>query len=108
MVSLNYMRNDINAMFAWNENKRVALTDSSILDRMNKEYKKKAEDSRCYIKTVANVLLLTATQRIAQRGHCESEDSDNKGIFLEILEMVAKNNPLVDLKKWRRKAMKNT
>lgn len=85
----------INTMFAWNEHKKIALTDSSILDMINKEDKKNVEENHCYVKTVADVLLLTATQNIAQRGHCESEDSDNKGNFLEILEMIAKHNPMV-------------
>jgi len=85
----------INAMFAWNEHKRLLLTDSSILDMINKEYKKKVEENRSYIKTVADVLLLTATQNIAQRGHRESEEYDNKGNFLGILEMIAKHNPMV-------------
>ncbi|XP_056286366.1 uncharacterized protein LOC130203930 [Pseudoliparis swirei] len=85
----------INAMFAWNEHKRLLLTGSSILDMINKEYKKKVEENRSYIKTVADVLLLTATQNIAQRGHRESEEYDNKGNFLGILEMIAKHNPMV-------------
>ncbi len=44
----------INAIFAWNEHKRVALTDSSMLPMINKEYKKKVEENYCYIKTVAD------------------------------------------------------
>lgn len=85
----------INAMFAWTEHKRVVLTDLSILDMLNKEYMKKVEENRGYIKTVADVLLLTATQNIAQRAHYESEESDNRGNFLQILEMIAKHNPVV-------------
>lgn len=53
------------------------------------------EENRTYIKTIADVLLLTATQNIAQRGHCESHDSDNKGNFLTILEEIAKHDPLI-------------
>lgn len=82
-----------NTMFAWNEYKRAALTDSSIVDMINKEYRKKVEENRSYIKTVADVLRLTATQNIAQRGHRDSEK--NKGNFLEILEIIAKHNPVV-------------
>ena len=88
----------ITAMLAWSEHKRAALTDASVLNMINKEYKKKVEENRSYIKTVAEVLLLTATQNMAQRGHCESEQSDNKGNFLEVLEMIAKHNPIVDQK----------
>ena len=85
----------ITAMLAWSEHKKAALTDASVLNMLNNEYKKKVEENRSYIKTVADVLLLTATQNMAQRGHRESEQSDNEGNFLEILEMIAKHNPMV-------------
>nr|XP_054591382.1 uncharacterized protein LOC129155176 [Nothobranchius furzeri] len=55
---------------------------------------RKVEENCSYIKTIADVLLLTATQNMAQRGHSESE-SDNRGNFLEILEVIAKHNPVV-------------
>ena len=48
-----------------------------------------------YIKTIADVLLLTITQSIAQTGHRESYDSHNKGHFLTILEEIAKHDPLI-------------
>lgn len=88
----------VNAMFAWGENKKAALTDSSIRDALNEAYKQKVLENRKYIKTVAEVLLLTATQNIAQRGHREGEEADNRGNFLEILEMIAKHDPVVDKK----------
>uniref|UniRef100_A0A3B3RLL1 TTF-type domain-containing protein n=1 Tax=Paramormyrops kingsleyae TaxID=1676925 RepID=A0A3B3RLL1_9TELE len=50
-----------------------------------------------YIKTVAEILLFTATQNIAQRAHRESE-SDNKGNFLCIMELLAKHDPIVKRK----------
>ena len=85
----------INAMFAWGEHKKAILTDSSILDALNEAYNKKVQENRKYIKTVAEVLLLTSTQNIAQRGHRETEGADNRGNFLEILEMIAKHDPVV-------------
>lgn len=88
----------VNAMFAWGENKKAALTDSSIRDALNEAYKQQVLENRKYIKTVAEVLLLTATQNIAQRGHREGEEADNRGNFLEILEMIAKHDPVVDKK----------
>ncbi len=39
---------------------------------------------------------MTATQTIAQRGHRESNDSNNKGNFLAILEQIAKHDPLIE------------
>ena len=88
----------VNAMFAWGEHKKAILTDSSILDALNEAYNKKVQENRKYIKTVAEVLLLTSTQNIAQRGHRETEGADNRGNFLEILEMIAKHDPVVQKK----------
>lgn len=88
----------VNAMFAWGEHKKAILTDSSIRDVLNEAYNKKVQENRKYIKTVAEVLLLTSTQNIAQRGHRETEEADNRGNFLEILEMIAKHDPVVEKK----------
>lgn len=46
------------------------------------------------IKSVTDVLLLTATQNIPQRGHCESVESDKRGNFLVTLEQIAKHDPI--------------
>lgn len=86
----------INAMYAWNQHKRAIDSNSSMLDVINEDRKKKVEENCTYIKTIADVLLLTATQNIAQRGHRESDDSHNKGHFLTILEEIAKHDPLIE------------
>lgn len=61
-----------------------------------------------YIKTVAEVLLLTATQNIAQRGYCETQEVVNKGNFLAILEMIAKHGTEVQKIMKRRQNAKYT
>ncbi len=53
----------INAMLAWTEYNRSATTSSSLLSSLSNEYDKLVKANREYIKTVADVLLLTATQR---------------------------------------------
>ena len=85
----------VNAMFAWSELKKNILTDSSIRDALDQAYKKKVEENRTYIKTIAEVLRLTAMQNIAQRGHIETEGSQKKGNFLELIELIARHNPLI-------------
>lgn len=86
----------MNAMYAWSEHKNNILTDSSVRDALDKAYnKKKVEENRIYIKTVAEVLLLTAMQNISQRGHLETDTSQNKGNVLEIMELISKHNPLI-------------
>lgn len=84
----------VNAMFAWREYKNCMLSDSGLMDLIDQEYKRKVEENRRYIKTIAEVLLLTATQKQAQRGHRESEDSDNRGNFIETLTVIANHDAL--------------
>ena len=54
-----------------------------------------AADNRLYIQSLGEVLLLTATQDIAQRGHREDKGSHNKGNFLETLHLLARYNPVI-------------
>lgn len=42
--------------------------------------------------------MLTTTQNIAQRGHQDSENVDNRGNFLAILELRANHHPIVEKK----------
>lgn len=51
------------------------------------------EENRHYVKT--NVLLLTATQNVAQRVHRESSDSKNKGNFLATPNEIAKHDQFI-------------
>ncbi|XP_041834348.1 zinc finger MYM-type protein 1-like [Melanotaenia boesemani] len=83
------------AMYAWLEHTWVMETDSSMLHAINKDRQKKIEENQKYIKTIADVLLLTATQNIAQRGHRESAESHNRGNFLVILQKIAKHDPQI-------------
>ena len=100
----------VSAMYAWREHKKAMITDSSIRNVMNEAYKRKVQENRKYIETVAEVLLLTATQNIAQRGHCKTQEEEfcNKGNFLAILEMIAKHDPVVQEKMMGRKNAKYT
>ena len=85
----------VNAMFAWSEYKKNIVKDSSIREALDKAYKKKVDENRMYIKTIAEVLQLTAMQNVAQRGHVENDGSQNKGNFIEMMELISKHNPLV-------------
>ena len=86
----------MNAMYAWNQHKKAIDSNSSMLDVINEDRKKKVEENCTYIKTIADVFLLTATQNIAQRGHRESDDSHNRGHFLAWPEEIAKHDPLIE------------
>lgn len=85
-----------NAMNAWAEYKRSRESEKSICDALNENRKQQVEKNKNYIKTIAEVLLLTATQNIAQRGHREGGESENEGNFLAILNLIAKHDPFID------------
>lgn len=54
--------NHLNAMVACTEYKRGVENNTSLLQAMDKQYQKKVEENRKYIRTIADVLLCTATQ----------------------------------------------
>ena len=57
------------AMIAWADFNKLKSADTSVSQMLNEEYQKLVSENRHYIKTVAEILLLTAKQDIAQRGH---------------------------------------
>ncbi|KAF7647820.1 hypothetical protein LDENG_00165990, partial [Lucifuga dentata] len=83
------------AMIAWRDYQRAVKTSATLANVLNKELSKQVRENRQYIKTIGEVLLLTATQNMAQRGHNEAEMSDNKGNFMAILETIANHDQTV-------------
>ena len=51
------------------------------------------QENRKYLQTMLKIALLCARQDLALRGHDESENSENKGNFKEILALLASENP---------------
>lgn len=75
--------------------KSMTASGSTVLGMIDDEHNKLVLENRHYMKTVCEVLRLTATQNIAQRGHRESEASDNCGNFLEMLQLIASHDEIV-------------
>lgn len=72
-----------NAMLAWKDYEKLAESKCSLSASLSAEYEKQVKENREYIKTIAETLLLTATQNIAQRANNETK-GENKGNFLSI------------------------
>ena len=85
-------------MVCWQEFKVGSKSKKSVSHLVNEEYQRLVSDNRHYLKTVAEVLMLTRAQCISQRGHDESEGSINQGNFLEILKLIAKHDSIVHQK----------
>ena len=49
-----------------------------------------------YIRTLAEIILLCSHQEITLRGHREGEESRNRGNFLEILNLIAIHDPVIN------------
>lgn len=85
----------VNAMFAWTENKKIMDKNTSMFGVMDEQKKKQVAENQYYIKSLAEILVLTATENIAQRGHRESLDSEKKGVFLSMLDLLGNHNPII-------------
>ncbi|KAF7230313.1 tenascin-R-like, partial [Nothobranchius furzeri] len=85
----------VNAMFAWTENKKTMDKNASLFAIMDEENKKQLTENQYYIKTLAEILVLTATENVAQRSHRETSDSEKKGIFLSMLDLLSNHNPVI-------------
>lgn len=86
------------AMISWSDDKTRMSRGATVPQLVSKDKSKLIQQNREYMKTVASVLLLTARQNIAQRGHDEDEDSSNMGNFLAILHEIAKHDENVQRK----------
>lgn len=83
------------ALVAWTEHKRMEAADTSVQQMVSEAHQKAVEENRHFIKTVAEILLLTAKQDIAQRGHRENDENTNRGNFLEILKIISNHDPII-------------
>jgi len=48
------------------------------------------------IERIMNVVRLLGRLNLPFRGHSENEESKNKGVFREIIEFFAENDPVMD------------
>lgn len=64
----------------------------SILSILNEKNISLVKENRYYISVIAEILLFTACQNIAQRGDDEGAESLNRGNFLELLELCARRD----------------
>ena len=83
------------SIMSWNDYNRNKASKTSVEQVLNYSYRKKVNENRHYVKTVGKIILLTATQNIAQRGHREGDDVSNPGNVKKILQFAAKHDPVI-------------
>ena len=88
-----------NAMISWLNFKAVEnKIESSIKDKLVINRSKEVQTNREHVKCLLRVTSLLGRQGLAFRGHDESETSQNKGNFIETLEMLAQTNEILHKK----------
>ncbi|KAH8026349.1 hypothetical protein HPB51_020333 [Rhipicephalus microplus] len=70
----------------------------SVATHLSDAYSREVQENRLYIARVADILRFTAVQGISQRGHDESARSENKGNFVELLNLFAKYDDIIGKK----------
>ena len=86
------------AVIAMTSFKQMQESNSSVADMVGAARLKHVEKNVHYIKSIAEIILLCCQQNIGLRGHRESEESVNKGNFLEILDLLARHDQTVSEK----------
>ena len=75
----------------WKKSQQTTDIRGGILQR----YMKGAAKNCAYVGTVAEVVNFCGRHAVPLRGHDEGIRSDNRGNFLEILEIIARHDPIV-------------
>ncbi|KAH6926662.1 hypothetical protein HPB50_021177 [Hyalomma asiaticum] len=70
----------------------------SVATHLSDAYSREVQENRLYIARVADILRFTAVQGISQRGHDESARNENKGNFVELLNLFAKYDDIIGKK----------
>ena len=81
-------------MASWIDFQDNQRKQKSVASSLNTQRKQQISNNRHYLKTIVELLLFCASQEIGLRGHREQE-SVNKGNFLELLQVVARHDPVV-------------
>ena len=71
------------------------VANTSVRQMMDSNYLEYVRHNGHYIRTIGEIILLTVSQNIAQRGHKESDDVLNQGNVRKILKYTAKHDPII-------------
>lgn len=78
------------SMDAWAEFNIRKEAGSKISNALSDGHLKTVRENREYMRAVVESLRFTACQTVAQRGHREDENSNNRGNFIELLNVIGK------------------
>ena len=82
-------------MVAWEQYRITSERGTSILNRINSSWETTIANNQHYIKTISEILLFCSRQEIGIRGHREDKSSRNRGNILELLDLMAKHDTVI-------------
>ena len=83
---------NLRCLVEWDQFKIHEKERKQAVDLIGEAAVTQREQNRYYIKTSAEVILFCAKQEIALRGHDESDESENKGNFLELMDVISRHD----------------
>lgn len=82
-------------MMAWSDYKAMKSSGNlNVLQMQSDAHVRLVAENRHYVKAIAEVLLITATQNISQRGQNENME-DLNGNYLQILHLLSKHDAVI-------------
>ena len=82
----------LRCMLEWDQFKVREKEGTHVVNLIDKAAITLRDQNRYYIKTLAEAIIFCAKQEIALRGHEENEESDNKGNFLELIDVISRHD----------------
>lgn len=85
------------AMVAWNSYKNTK-SQQSVAAQISTAHTELILQNREYIKSILRCIIYLSTQGLALRGHDESNTSQNRGNFLELLDLMSRDNTIISIR----------
>ena len=79
-------------MTAWKQYQINVRYQTSVADQLGLARAQQVRRNHHYLKIIAEVILFCSLQEISLRGHHEGKESNNKGNFFEMLQLVARHD----------------
>uniref|UniRef100_A0A1X7U2P7 TTF-type domain-containing protein n=1 Tax=Amphimedon queenslandica TaxID=400682 RepID=A0A1X7U2P7_AMPQE len=95
LVKNSLSQRHLNAAAAWADFENNQQSQRSIRSTLSQARKDQIQNNRHYLMTIVQILLYCAFQKITLRGHREGEDSQNRGNFLELIDLVSRHDSVV-------------
>ena len=85
------------AFVEWKEfQRKVHEEDGGDIDEaLLRQLEEEKDRWRAVLKRILDVIRFLASQNLALRGHLETQNSENRGNFLELLRLLAKYDPVI-------------